>query len=398
MPLTIGLIVLILAPPTIPPAPTAIPAPAVRYAQSWLDSNRATDPELKDARLGHAYPAIGLGAKRGLEFLRSDIVDPTVIADTVWTELHFPIVKADTLFSSLTVLRRDEPHRYWHLEPVEHAAMPLDIAMDALSTSIAMRANRVWLVGFPWASLCRVIVAEKPNGDRLVFEVDGLPHTRVEKQQLLSLAEPTAVWSQRTKERIRAYYAIDEKRVEVASHRIPMDATREAERAMDGKVTDERRQLFGVTGPARLGEAMIDFVLDPIEQLLYAESDALDPTIFDRNPDFIFRVLVEDQVIVGVGVRRAPSSCDRGVSEARYMSGGYSLLTPDTADIWPSPLKSLGSVARVRVLGIDTWYHVVNGNSSWMAAYYPRDAANKAEPVSALAHDLKERIRAKWAQ
>jgi len=265
---------------------------------------------------------------------------------------------------------------------------------------VAKGSHRTWVFQTPWPLSCSTVIAEKPDGQRLAFEFD-YPSTEAQSESaLMELGEPVASWAARLRTRLRTLYVPDQP-VRRAAHEVPDAARREAERVVVNLALDEQRRAFAVSGPAKLGEPWTQFQLSPVELLLYAESDEIDPTYFDQDPGYFFPVLVEGQAIAVARVMGRGMGCGQvEVNEAHseYMASAFSTFRPGSRTEWrPSSLATLGDVALLDV-EFDRWYYIVGDDSTWIARYYPRDAEHMPQPIASIAKSLKEKIRAQYSK
>lgn len=370
----------------------AVPAPAARSAQEWFDGLRAKDPALVGAHLGVGYAVVSMSPRGTVEFMGSDDVsNPMAFMDTVLADIRFPILKADTCFSQARVYR-DTDYGFQPLDIVEHQPDPLDVIVKALNRTIADGSNRVVVFTAPWPILCNTIIAELPDGAQLAFETDFSPRRALADSMLLSRGEPISKWSSQLKTRMREFYRLDRDPSSVA-RKIPPAAESEATRWKDARMGQFLKQLREIEGEATLGEPWVNYTLNPIEQLLYADSRELDPTFFDVDPTYNFPVIVQSELVAILNTRRARFGCD--ATSDSDSAGTYRVISvqlPGTGDWLPSRLEHLGEVAVLDMIDYYRWYYIAGRDSTWLTPFAPGTNADARQPLSELAASIKERI------
>jgi hypothetical protein len=387
---------------------TEVPEGAVRCAQEWLNENRLKDVALGSARIGTGYVEMSMNPWRSLEFMRSDaIVDPTDLAGIRGARFHFPILKADSCFSSMEVhpMGDDQFESLW---PMEHTPARLDAIVIAIDRLVAENSHRVWVFDDPWPILCKTVIAERPNGDRIAFGFDFTINEIPNDVTLSALGRPIAEWSRLFKRRLRTMYGFDHSRE--VSRVVPPAARSEAERALDVKHVHNlvkyvrtQMQRFGVSGEPTLGDPWIYYQLDGVEQLLYANSEAIDPAIFDVDPTFCFPVMAEGETVYTLYVRGWPPSCVAAHGESsseRFRITSAGLNEPGKADWRPNDLMQRGQVGLLELIDGNRWFYIASADSTWVAPYYHAEEGSVSwpQPVSRWAPSQKERILMRYAE
>lgn len=373
-------------------AKTTVPDEAIEVARAHLEDARAKGSVPEDVRLGEAYVVLAMSPRRTLDFLRSDSADPTPFI-THTHEVRVLMVRADSCFSSIVLYRENDT--FHALGRLEYTADRIDLAVHDLRRSPA--THRVWVFASPWPMPCQSVVVERADGKRLAFTQD-IFYPFSEEGQVVETGESIEVWGAALKTHLRSFFGVDQP-LRSVSHDVPSLVVKIAEESVDNVSVKDQITRWKVKGPVRLGEPMIQYWLRPIEELLYAESNEVDPTVFDPNPSYSFPAIVDGKTVAIIHVTRSFKRCPVGLlsdSTMTYQLGGIGLPSPEQPYVFPPPhLAGLGDVAIVALQDVDRWFHVIGSDSTWMSYYYPPGSKHPPQPISEIAKSAKERIRAK---
>ncbi len=382
----------------------AVSDAAVQSARAWLASERATGRAPEDARLGPGYVVVSLSARRIVDFLQLDRPWDAADLANVLGATYFPIIVGDTLFSHVNI---DQMHdgTLFPLGPFIHEPSALDGIVMAVDRLVANDSHRVWIVDGTPPIFCKTVIAQAPNGMLTAFELGNSLDVVPGDEALLASGELAEEWSRRYRRRLRSAHGFDQS-IRPRSHEIPEAARRVADDSRDQNIVRDQMRRLGVSGPSSLGRPMIEYRLDAVEQLLYALSDELDPTLFDTSPLYLFPVIVDGTTVFTMTIHRSSLPCGALVESdsTEFEAGGGS--QGGRLDRIPSHVARLGDVAILNLLDFDRyadstnaipprpWFHIVNGDSIWVAPYFARPDG-RVVPLAAMVARLKEQILAR---